>query len=98
MILVCRTTSRTSCTRVAADKTLRSSSKNLLVPQPSTKFGDCSFSIAGPTAWNSLPDYVKNASSEKTFKHQLNTYLFKQLYNCYLVFQLMYSALSLDLG
>jgi len=52
------------CIRVVADKRLRSSSKNLLlVPRSSTKFGDCSFSIAGPTAWNSLPDNVKNASS-----------------------------------
>src|SRR6218665_882968 len=51
------------CIRVA-DKRLRSSSRNLLhVPRSSTKFGDCSFSIAGPTAWNSLPDHVKNASS-----------------------------------
>src|SRR6218665_4043199 len=49
MIVVCRTTSRTS----AADKRLRSSSRNLLlVPRSSAKFGDCSFSIAG-TEWSS---------------------------------------------
>src|SRR6218665_2448245 len=48
----------------AADNRLRSSAKNLIqVPRSSTKFGDCSFSVAGPTAWNSLPDHVKNASS-----------------------------------
>src|SRR6218665_1856193 len=48
----------------AADNRLRSSAKNLLqVPRSSTKFGDCSFSVAGPAAWNSLPDHVKNASS-----------------------------------
>src|SRR6218665_1612069 len=52
------------CIRVIADKRLRSSSKNLLlVPRSSKKFGDCSFSIAGTTEWNSLPDHVKNASS-----------------------------------
>src|SRR6218665_3331198 len=44
MIVVYRTTSLTS----AAGKRLRFSSRNpLLVPRSSTKFGDCSFSIAG---------------------------------------------------
>src|SRR6218665_2112892 len=44
MIVACRTTSLTS----AADKRLRSSSRNLLLdPRSSAKFGDCSFSIAG---------------------------------------------------
>src|SRR6218665_2636654 len=66
------------CIRVA-DKRLRSSSRNVLhVPRSSTKFGDCSFSIAGPTAWNSLPDHIKNASSLETFKSKLKTHLFKQ--------------------
>src|ERR1043165_5853242 len=51
------------CIRVA-DNRLRSSSKNLLqVRRSSTRFGDCSFSISGPTAWNSLPDHVKSALS-----------------------------------
>src|SRR6218665_1140707 len=62
-----------------ADKRRRSCSKNLLhVPQSSTKFGDCSFSIAGPSAWNSLPDHVKNASLLETFKSKLKTHIFKQ--------------------
>src|SRR6218665_2981256 len=44
MIVVCRTISLTS----AADKRLRSSSRNLLlVTRSSAKFGDCSFYIAG---------------------------------------------------
>ena len=34
---------------------------NIQVPRSSTKFGDCSFSVARPTVWNILPDYVKNA-------------------------------------
>ena len=60
----------------AADNRLRSSAKNLLqVPRSSTKFGDCSFSVAGPTAWNSLPDHVKNASSLEAFKSRLKTHL-----------------------
>src|SRR6218665_3628992 len=69
------------CVRVVADKRLLSSSKNLLlVPRSSTKFGDCSFSIAGTTERNSLLDYVKNPSSLETFNCQLKTYLFKQSY------------------
>src|ERR1043165_9136891 len=74
------------CIRVADNRNrsrLRSSSKNLLqVPRSSTRFGDCSFSVAGPTAWNSLPDHVKNAPSLETFKSKLKTYLFKQSYDC----------------
>jgi len=66
-----------------ANNRLRSSSKNLLqVPRSSTKFGDCSFSIAGPTAWNSLPDYAKNASSLETFKSRLKTQFFKHSHDC----------------
>ena len=42
-----------------------------------------SFSIAGPAAWNSLPDQVKNASSLETFKAKLKTHHFKQSYNCH---------------
>src|SRR6218665_2642634 len=46
MIVVCRT--RPTSLTYAADKRLRSSSRNLLlVPRSSEKFGDCSFSIAG---------------------------------------------------
>ena len=57
---------------------------NLLhFPQSSTKFGNCSFSIAASTAWNSLSYRVKDTSSLETFKSQLKTHLFKQLYNCH---------------
>src|SRR6218665_2310747 len=67
----------------AADKRLRSSAKNLLqVPRSSTKFGDCSFSLAGQNAWNNLPDHVKNASSLEAFKSRLETHLFKHSYDC----------------
>ena len=60
-----------------AGNRLRSSWENLLqVPRSSTRFGDCSFSVSGPTAWTSLPDHLKNASSLETFKSQLKTYLF----------------------
>src|SRR6218665_1035801 len=39
-------------------------------------------SVTGPTAWNSLPDYVKNASSLETFKSRLKTHLSKHSYDC----------------
>ena len=62
---------------------LQSSAKILLqVPRSSTKFGDCSFSVAGPTAWNSLPDHVKNVSSLEAFKSLLKTHLLKHSYDC----------------
>ena len=35
------------------------------------------FSVAGPTAWNSLPDYLRDPSlSEDTFRRSVNTILF----------------------
>ena len=49
-------------------------------PQPRhrrTNFGRRAFTVAGPTAWNSLPDYLCDASlSEDTFRRLLKTYLF----------------------
>ena len=69
------------CIRVA-DSRLRSSSRGLLqVPRSNTMFGERSFAVSGPTAWNSLPDHVKHASSLEGFKSRLKTYLFKQSYN-----------------
>jgi len=42
-----------------------------------TIFGRRAFTVAGPTAWNSLPDYLRDPSlSEDTFRRLLKTYLF----------------------
>jgi len=42
-----------------------------------TNFGHWAFTVAGPTAWNSLPDYLRDPSlSEDTFRRLLKTYLF----------------------
>ena len=42
-----------------------------------TIFGRRAFTVAGPTAWNSLPDYLRDPSlSEDTFRRLLMTYLF----------------------
>ena len=58
---------------------LRSASRHqLIVPRHRcTKFGRRAFSVAGPTAWNSLPDYLRDPSlSKDTFRRLLKTYLF----------------------
>jgi len=40
-------------------------------------FGRRAFTVAGPTAWNSLPDCLRDPSlSEDTFRRLLKTYLF----------------------
>jgi len=42
---------------------LRSSSRHLLsVPRHRRTFGRRAFAVAGPTAWNSLPDDLRNPS------------------------------------
>ena len=42
-----------------------------------TKFGRRALSVAGPTAWNSLPDSLRYLSlSEDTFRRSLKTYSF----------------------
>ena len=44
------------------------------------KFGERSFSCAGPTAWNSLPSSLHKLTDTKTFKRQLKAFLFQQAY------------------
>ena len=58
---------------------LRSASRHqLIVPRHRrTNFGRRAFTVAGPTAWNSLPDYLRDPSlSEDTFRRLSKTYLF----------------------
>ena len=72
MLSVCRPT-----------RALRSASQSLLsVPKARTvTYGDRSFRVAAPTLWNMLPDYLKNAPTERMFKKQLKTHLFKLAYH-----------------
>ena len=35
-----------------------------------------SFSVAGPTVWNSIPDNLKSSGSLRSFRHHLKTHLF----------------------
>ena len=66
----------------APSRGLRSREHNLLcVPfTRSTVAGSRAFSIAGPTLWNGLPQYLRDISDISTFKKQLKTHLFLQHY------------------
>jgi len=50
----------------------------LLWLQPSVR-GSRSFAVAGPTTWNSLPEYLRDPElSIDSFRRQLKTFLFAQ--------------------
>ena len=63
---------------VTSRRRLRSSSSSaLLVPVTRrTTLGDRAFAVAGPRAWNTVPDFITDYSSSRTFKQYLKTYLF----------------------
>ena len=46
-----------------------------------TKLGDRAFSIAGPKAYNNLPQSVRTADSLDSFKQKLKFYLFNSCFN-----------------
>jgi len=55
----------------------------LLVPRHRrSMFGRQAYSVAGPAAWNSLPDYVRDLTrSVDSFRHDLKTLLFSFYYH-----------------
>ena len=60
---------------------LRSSQSNQLVVPPVklSSYGPRSFAVAGPTTWNSLPEYLRDPElSIDTFRRQLKTLPFAQ--------------------
>ena len=68
-----------SMTDIASRQWLHSASRRqLIVPRHHrTKFSRRAFSVAGPTAWNSLPDYLRDPSlSIDTFRRSLKADLF----------------------
>ena len=69
-------------TRYQPERSLRSSSLNLLKQPPSRlkSYGDRAFSVCGPRLWNSLPSDVRSCTTLDHFKTSLKTYLFKQAY------------------
>jgi len=56
------------------------------VPCTRTIFGDRAFSIAGPKAWNNLPQSVRSADSLDIFKRKLKFYLFNSCFNVWIVY------------
>jgi len=54
---------------------LRSATLGLYdIPRTRTLIGSKVFSVAGPTAWNSLPQSIRNIKSAFTFKRHLKTF------------------------
>ena len=73
------------CKKVAVSESrvcLRSAAQNkLVIPRTITKFGERSFSVSGPSAWNTLPDHIKLSPTIDCFKPNLKTFLFRQSYD-----------------
>ena len=85
-----------SVSSVQGRSTLHSAThKQLVIPRSKSKLGDWSFSVAGPSAWNNLPDFIQTSTSVEQFKSGLKTYLFKESYSQWL--SLYYSALVFDI-
>ena len=66
------------------NRPLRSSTAGLLaVPKKmaTKKHGEAAFCFYGPTAWNKLPLYLRQAGSVDIFKAQLKTYLYTIAFN-----------------
>jgi len=59
---------------------LRSAAAGLYdVPRTRTLIGSRAFSVAGPKAWNSLPQSLRDTTSTATFKRHLKTHLFNNI-------------------
>jgi len=68
-------------TTIYTRSALRSAARgDLVVPRTRRRLGNRAFCVAGPTAWNSLPQDIRTASSLLTFKNLLKTHLFIQSY------------------
>ena len=73
--------------KVTANDDLRSraglrsaSTKKYQIPRTRTKFGERSFSYAGPAAWNTLPHYVYEITDSAVFKRHLKSVLFRRAF------------------
>ena len=72
----------TATSELPSRRSLRSANtQQYEVPLTKLKFGERSFSFAGPVAWNSLTPALHNLSNTHTFKKQLKTYLFNKAYS-----------------
>ena len=71
--------------RSSGRTTRTSSSDHLTLDVPFTKmktFAARSFSVYGPSSWNSLPLHVRAIDNLPSFKKELKTILFKRAINC----------------
>ena len=58
------------------------STTRLLIPKTKYKtFTVCSFSVAAPMLWNSMPENLRLIKDIDKFKTEVKTYLFRQAYN-----------------
>jgi len=52
--------------------------RRLIIPRTKTSYGDCSFSVHGPSVWNSLPkDLPLSDMSLETFRSRLKAFQFE---------------------
>jgi len=49
---------------------------DLVVVRTETDFGERSFAVSAPLAWNRLPEKIMNLQSLQLFKSSLKTHLF----------------------
>jgi len=71
-----------SASRPQLRQRLRSTSSNYFtLPQLRSKFGERAFSHAGPSAWNSLPDSIRNEPNSAVFRKHLKTHFFCSAFN-----------------
>ena len=61
-------------------RSLRSSSRNLLVIPRSKSYGDCAFSVSAPKLWKDIPETIKCSVDLNAFKRNLKTYLFNRYF------------------
>ena len=69
--------------KTGANYSLRSGNELLLnfpLRKSYSTLGDRSFSMAAPHVWNSLPIFIRKATTVSNFKSQLKTYYFKLAY------------------
>ena len=68
------------CRRTADDpvhaRTRGAERGDLRVPSTRTNLGDRAFAVAGPKAWNRLPEEIRTLNSLPAFKTKLKTFLF----------------------
>ena len=61
------------------------------------KLGERSFALIGPSAWNNLPNAVKESENVESFKQRLKTLIFNMLQQTY-VDRTMLNALDFGLS